>query len=140
MGRFKESAEAKVQLPEDEAEVVEDLLRWLYTGEPEHPNIGLIGQRGSSGITLKRTIELYAFTEKTSCMNLKRDLMYIFAIQKHYLAGDSGPLFAISVDCFDRVYEVTPAGSGLRKYVVASYAHRLGLKWYPRGCEHNIFS
>lgn len=115
-GTFKEAGEGKVVLPEDDPEVFEQFLQWIYTKAYNLPPLANI----SSENLCKQSwqyVRLYVFAEKTQVQLLKDHILrHLFKFHQRH-----SKVRSLTYDCVEFAYGHTPPESNLRKLLVAMF-------------------
>ncbi|KAI9709172.1 MAG: hypothetical protein M1812_007757 [Candelaria pacifica] len=119
MGSFREAAEGIVTLPDDEVEMFEYFMHWLYTkklADEEADELPL----GSNEL-----IEIYLFADKRGVPSLMNKVVDMIMATVPFVGGV--PAF----NAVDLVYENTASNSLLRKLFVDLYAYDIDVDTLP---------
>jgi hypothetical protein len=115
-GTFKESAEGKVILPEDDPDTFERFLQWIYTKAYNVPPLAY----SSSEKICKQSwhyVRLYVFAEKTHVESLKdHTICQLFTLHQPSRTTQS-----VEYECVEFAYNHTLPESALRILLVAMY-------------------
>lgn len=115
-GTFKEADESKVVLPEDDPEVFEQFLQWIYT---KAYNLSPLANASSENVCKQswQYIRLYVFADKTQVEPLKDHILrHLFKLHQRYSKDRS-----VSYECVEFAYDHTPPESPLRTLLVAMF-------------------
>lgn len=115
-GAFKEGVECKVTLPEDDPDVFEQFLQWIYT---KAYNISPITDTSPKNLCKQswQYVRLYVFAEKTQVNSLKDHILeQLYALRQRF-----GKVQAVTYECVEFAYDHTPPDSALRKLLVAMF-------------------
>ncbi|PPJ59893.1 hypothetical protein CBER1_08329 [Cercospora berteroae] len=132
--QWKEAQERKITLPEDEPDVVDTYVQWLYgsTIEAAAPSAMQIEGR----ITNRIWAKLYVFGDKI------QDRVFANAVMEAWTAAlDSPPPGAIrtfpDIRCILTIYQHTTPGNPARKFLVHVWAAYRKLRWMEEGRHKN---
>jgi len=118
--KFKEGSEKKMTLPEDDPEVFEAFVQWLYHQYYEIPASDL---RHEQARYLSQTMQLFILADKHGVAKLKNGI--IDALVRNAQSKRTPPSrFAIH-----QIYEFTPPGSGIRVLLADWYACQAPPSW-----------
>jgi len=131
-GGFSESFKRSMNLPEDDPEVFERLVQWLYWKAYDLPPF-VKGASGDAQIMFMRLARLYVAADKYGIIDLKNDVLD--RLHKAYV--DRVAITGYKV--LDYVYPNTTAKSKLRAFLVASYVWDVNWTWYQRECAQKMF-
>lgn len=119
--QFRESFEKKMDLPEEEEDVFELFVQWLYHRRYEVPLDGAEGL----GSRYLGPVRLYVLADRYDVGELRTFLVTkLFAMAKR--SGGQVP----SCRAVAYVYDHTSQTSGLRRLVVDWWAYRVQLSWF----------
>lgn len=122
-GAFSESFKRSMNLPEDDPEVFERLVQWLYWKAFDLPPF-VEGASHDAQIIFMHLARLYVAADKYGIIDLKNSVMDRF--HKAYADRAGAPRFKV----LDYVYRNTTAKAKLRAFLVASYVWDVHLTWY----------
>ena len=119
-----------MRLPEDSADVVEDFVKWIYTGEVMEMKLETFVNDDKAKVAYKRVFALYGFAEKICAVASKKVLVdRLFGLFAEF--NNRNELHNLPQNkAVHQVYSVTPTGSALRKLIVAADCHVMNLDWY----------
>jgi hypothetical protein len=115
-GPFKEAAESKVTLPEDDPDVFEQFLQWIYT---KAYNILPLADTSSETLCKQsgQYIRLYVFAEKTQVEPLKHHILrQLFAFHQRFRKVQT-----VTYESVEFAYDHTPPKSALRRLLVGMF-------------------
>lgn len=120
---FKESSERKMNLPEDDAELFNLLIEWLYGHRYDLPQP--IGDKTKDGTRFMEAMRLYVLADKYGVAGLKSCIAKtIFNTMKD--GNVTGP----NMDTV--AYQNVSQTSGIRKLLADLYACNINFEWYER--------
>ena len=122
---FKESAERQMSLPEDDAELFNLMVEWLYS---RHYDMSPpTGDRYIDCARFMQPTRLYVLADKYAITKLKNHIAEIlFSAMK--LRGSAGP----DTDTVAYAYRNLPRTSGFRKLLVDFHACNIKHDWYEQ--------
>ena len=122
---FKERAERQMSLPEDDAELFNLMVEWLYS---RHYDISPpTGERIIDHARFMEPTRLYVLADKYAVTKLKNDIAEtVFNAMK--LGGTAGP----SIDTIAYAYQNAPRTSGIRKLLADFHACNIKHEWYEQ--------
>ena len=122
---FKESSERKMILPEDDAELLNLMVEWLYSRRYDLPL--RTGDTIQNGARYMESIRLYVLADKYGVTSLKNYIVkVIFDTLK------DGQVTRPNLDTVAYAYQNTPQNSGIRKLLADLYACNINFDWYGR--------
>lgn len=113
-GSFKEATEGKVILPEDDPDVFEQFVQWVYT---KAYNLSPLADSSSENLCKHswQYVRLFVFAEKAQAKKLKDQVLRdFFAFRQRH-----GNVQLLTYDCVEFAYDHTGPESGLRRLLVA---------------------
>ena len=122
---FKESSERKMILPEDDAELLNLMVEWLYSHHYDLPP--RTGDTIQNGARYMESMRLYVLADKYGVTSLKN---YIVKIIFDTLRD--GQVTGPNLDTVAYAYQNTPQNSGIRKLLADLYACNINFDWYGR--------
>lgn len=118
---FRESFEKTMDLEEENEDIFDRFVQWLYSQQYEMPG------EGTGAGRFEEPLHLFVLAEKFDVSKLKSLLMVkLFAAGKQG-GGESPPLAAVVY-----AYEHTPTNSSVRKLLADWYACKLSFSWYEK--------
>ncbi|KAK4692921.1 hypothetical protein P7C71_g4374, partial [Lecanoromycetidae sp. Uapishka_2] len=117
---FKEGAEKEMTLPEDDAELFDVFVQWLYHQHYEIPASDL--GRGY----LLQTMRLYILADKYQITKFKTNIVDTLVIRSK---TDKTPPSFIAAH---HIYANTPAKSGMRRMIADWYACMSSASWWQQ--------
>ena len=115
-GGFREAESNEVKLPDDEPEIFDNFVRWLYTQDIERPST-------ASGPDWEHLVNIYVLADKLGAPKFGNCVMQIIA-QEVWLKWDEEEEVEPSLPDAAAVcvaYENTPASSPLRQFLEDVY-------------------
>jgi len=122
-GAFSESFKRSMNLTEDDPEVFERLVQWLYWKAYDLPPF-VERANVAAQIIFMHLARLYVAADKYGIIGLKNDVLDRFYKAN---ADRAGPP---QLGLLDYVYEHTTAKSNLRAFLVAKYVWDIEYTWY----------
>ena len=131
---FKEGVNQRMHLPEDDVDIVDIFIDWLYTGHYELPDAA--EAPGSDGANdLSQPLALLLFSEKYSLPRLEKHVLKkILALAKVKEIG------SLKFDPIKLVYENTRRGAPIRKLMSDWWANDVKDSWYAERDAQNWLS
>lgn len=125
--KFKEGSEKKMTLPEDDPEVFEAFVQWLYH---QHYEILASDLSHEPGRYLTQTMQLFILADKYGVTHLKNAI--IDALVRNAQSKGKPP----SRSAIHQIYEFTPPSSGIRVLLADWYAWQAGRSWLQAPTLH----
>ncbi|MCJ1365703.1 hypothetical protein MMC16_004828 [Acarospora aff. strigata] len=117
MGRFKEAAAGKVELPEDRPELFDHFVQWIYTQDLKQ----VIAEATPSRWTT--LFKLYVLADKLQVETLKNAIMDYVLYMAQVAVKDGAPRAEYPTNAdISAVYENTPPASPMRKFLSELFA------------------
>ena len=131
---FKEGSDRKMTLPDEDAELFNLLVEWLYTHNYNIPQ--RTGDKSKDAGRFMEPVRLYVLADKYGVTSLKNLIAKnIFDAMKQHGMTD------VDVDTVAYVYQNVPGISGIRKLLADFYACYIYPDWYEttktRECLQN---
>ena len=129
-GDFKEKGDKLVALPEEDPEIFDLFMDYVYSGTYAGLDAETLKKEGKEGEKLLNDfVSLYVLADKVGAQELKRQM-----VQKWLSFTNYGKYYILSTTQLVSLYKRTIAGSALRKISVAQHA------WIAKHSEEDIDS
>ena len=124
----------------DATEVVEDFVKWVYTGETMEMKPETFLDYDGAAVVYRRIVALYGLAEKVCCVALKKVLVdRLFALLVEINKANMPSNFPLT-EAVREAYAVTTTGSALRKLIVATDCYLVEIDWFLKedGAEETL--
>ncbi|KAM3421531.1 hypothetical protein BST61_g1920 [Cercospora zeina] len=135
-GQWKEAQERKIKLPEDNPDVVDVYVQWLYGGKIEAavPEAA----RHSGWMRSVFWAYLYVFSDKIQDLSFANAVMEAWTMYIDEPRAGSKRIYS-SLDCVEVIYEHTASGSPARQFLVHVWTTCGRSGWFDvDGCEAGL--
>ena len=123
-GEFEETSKRVMTLPEDDAETVDRMIQWLYSGKYKIDEEALKDFQRSQ-VILMQLARLYVCADKYGIIKLKDDI-----IDQVHIAQKPEGTYLPGSDIISYVYQNTTKGSRLRRLIVEWFAWYGSASWF----------
>lgn len=125
--KFKEGSEKKMTLPEDDPEVFEAFVQWLYHQYYEIPASDL---RHEQARYLSQTMQLFILADKHGVAKLKNGIIDALVRNAQFKRTPPSNL------AVHHIYEFTPPSSGIRGLLGDWFACETPRSWFQTSATH----
>lgn len=122
---FKESSERKMTLPEDDAELFNLMVEWIYHRRYDLPP--RTGDKIKNGARYMESMRLYVLADKYGVTSLKNCI-----VKTIFDTLRDGEVAGTNLETVAYVYQNAPQNSGIRKLLADLYACNINFDWYGR--------